>query len=47
MLTAAIKKIQMKTAKLEQDKKRLAAKIANAGAVATSPAAASKRKKSR
>jgi deoxyribonuclease-4 len=47
MLTAAIKKIQNKTAKIEHDKKRLAAKIAANGSAAKKPATASKSKKSR
>jgi deoxyribonuclease-4 len=47
MLTAAIKKIQVKTAKLEHDKKRLATKIAANGPAAKKPIAESKRKKSR
>jgi deoxyribonuclease-4 len=47
MLTAAIKKIQKKTAKMEQSRKRLAAKIAGAGTIAKKSKAASKRKKSR
>jgi hypothetical protein len=47
MLTAAIKKIQKKTAKMEQSRKRLAAKVAGAGARAKKSKAASKRKRSR
>ena len=44
---AAIKKIQKKTAKMEQSKKRLAAKAADAGVGKKKSKAASKRKKSR
>lgn len=47
MLTAAIKRIQKKTAKMEQSKKRLAAKAATAGAGKKKSKAANKRKKSR
>ncbi|HET8923863.1 MAG TPA: deoxyribonuclease IV [Candidatus Acidoferrum sp.] len=47
MLTAAIKKIQKKTAKMEQSRKRLAAKVAGAGARAKKSKAAGKRKRSR
>jgi deoxyribonuclease-4 len=47
MLTAAIKKIQKKTAKMEQNKKRLAARVAGAGATAKKSKTASRPKKSR
>jgi deoxyribonuclease-4 len=47
MLTAAIKKIQQKTAKIEQSKKRLLAKIATAGGTTKKSKVVSKQKKSR
>jgi endonuclease IV len=47
MLTPAIKKIQKKTAKMEQSKKRLAAKASGARATPKKSKAANKRKKLR